>query len=147
MSTASISLVRGQTPARAAVIALACCASVTLVVNIFLNVPQHDPLLAVDTFVLGIDVVSTIAVFALAAWAWESPGRTRGLAVAVLVLSVLALPAYWLVMHPVFGVATLLLADRLPDHPTLARVSRVAGWLDLAVGAAFAVGAVVQYLR
>lgn len=145
MSTATPTGVQSLTSVRAAVLALACCASVTLVVNVLVNVPQHDDLLAIDAFVAGVDAALAAVVFSLVGWAQKSPSRSRGLAVAVIALSLLALPAYWLVVHPVLGIAALQLADRLPDNPPLARASRVCGWFCLAIGAAFAVGAVVHY--
>lgn len=145
MSTGTLTVVRGLTPVRAAVLALACCATVALVVNVFVNVPQHDDLLAIDAFVVGVDAALAAVVFGLVGWAWESPSRSRRLAVAVIALSLLTLPVYWLVIHPVLGIAALRLADRLPGHPVLARISRVCGSLCLTIGAAFAVGAVVHY--
>lgn len=146
MSTGTLPAVHGLTHVRAAVLALACCVTVTLVVNVFLNVPQHDDVLAVDAFVLGTDAVLAAVLFGLLGWAWESPSRSRGLTVAVIALSILSLPAYWLVVHPVLGIAALRLAGRPPGGPALAGAARVCGWLCLAIGAAFAVGAVMHYL-
>lgn len=145
MSTAARTVLWSIGPVRSAVLALASCATVAFVVNVFVNVPQHDDLLAVDAFVVGIDAALAAVVFSLVAWARESPSRSRGLAVAVIALSLLTLPTYWLVVHPVLGIAALQLADRLPGTPVLARTSRVCGWLCLTIGAAFAVGAVAHY--
>lgn len=137
------------TPATVAGAALGINALSMVLINLFMNRPNHDDIASTDLYVGVAIVIASIAVFIAARLGWSDPSRCARAAIVLGILVVLAIPVWYALVQPTLGVGAIALALRAREAGVRSRstiVALVLGALGILVGVAFVVGSIVHFL-
>ncbi len=137
------------TPITIAGVALGLNALFMVLINLFMNRPNHDNIASTDVYVGAFVLAGSAVVLIAARLAWANPGRCAKAALTLGILVVLATPVWFTLLQPTLGIGAVALAMRARELGVRSRmttVSLVLGSLGILVGVAFAAGSFVHYL-
>ncbi len=137
------------TPVTIAAVALALNALFMVLINLFMNRPDHDDIASTDLYVGGLILFGSIVVLVASRLGWADGNRCAKAALTLAVLVVLATPVWYSLLQPTLGVGAAALALRAREMGVRTRsttVVHVLGLVGILVGVAFVLGTFVHLL-
>jgi energy-coupling factor transporter transmembrane protein EcfT len=120
-----------------------------VLINLFMNRPDHDNIASTDLYVGGIIAVGTLAVFVAARVGWGDSGRSAKASLMLGILVILATPLWFTLIQTTLGVGAVALAMRARERGNRSRstiIGAALGGLGLLVGVVFVVGTFIHHL-
>lgn len=139
----------GWTPITIAGTALAVNALFMVLINLFMNRPNHDDIASIDLYVGGVIVAGSLVVLVASLLGWRDPNRCAKAALTLGVLVVLATPLWYSLLQPTLGIGAAALALRARESGVRSRSTTAAlilGVVGVVIGVVFVLGTFVHYL-
>ena len=137
------------TPVTIAAAALALNALFMVLINLFMNRPDHDDIASTDLYVGGLILSGSVVVLVASRLGWADGNRCAKAALTLAVLVVLATPVWYSLLQPTLGVGAAALALRAREMGVRTRTTTVAfvlGLIGILIGVAFVLGTFVHFL-